>query len=398
MAATETAGEATDLGPPGRPGRLARVRRWLPLVRVAASVVMLGLLVHEVKLRSLFPVWDRTTLEFLVGGVCCTSLGIVLSAVRWQRVLAAMDLPSKLGPLLNAYLASQFLSNFLPSTIGGDALRISRLSASSRSARLAGDNAGGEGAAAFASVVLDRMSGWLILPLLCLAGLLINPTLLHLGRSSRAAVGISMVALVALVVVVGMAASPRIGGRLAGHTSWLRFMGAVHLGLGRMWHRPRAAAQVVAASIVYQLAIVGAGILAARALGIHIGPTAMLAFIPAVAIVQVLPVSVGGLGVREGAFALFLQPLGVPAGQAIALGLVMYGMHLLASLLGAPSFAVGHRGPPSDPTHTGPRPMDAGTSSSELARRGLTRPDPASRGLPERGHGRPDPTSSLALA
>ena len=137
MAATETAGEATDLGPPGRPGRLARVRRWLPLVRVAASVVMLGLLVHEVKLRSLFPVWDRTTLEFLVGGVCCTSLGIVLSAVRWQRVLAAMDLPSKLGPLLNAYLASQFLSNFLPSTIGGDALRISRLSASSRSARLA---------------------------------------------------------------------------------------------------------------------------------------------------------------------------------------------------------------------------------------------------------------------
>lgn len=346
---------------------------------------MLGLLLRQVRLRSLFPVWDGTTFELLVAGVCCTTLGIVLSAVRWQRVLAAMDLPSKLGPLLNAYLASQFLSNFLPSTIGGDALRVTRLSRSratsspapasppAAAAPASGGEGGGaaarggpEAPAAFASVVLDRMSGWLILPLLCLAGLLINPTLLHLGRSSRAAVGISVVTLAALVAVVAVAASPRLGGRLAGHTSWLRFMGAVHLGLARMWRRPGAAAQVVAASIVYQLVIVAAGILATRALGIRIGPTALLAFVPAVAIVQVLPVTVGGLGVREGAFVLFLQPLGVPAGQAIALGLVMYAMHLIASLLGAPAFAVGHRWPggPSGPWRPGLRGRPGGTTSA----------------------------------
>ncbi len=84
--------------------------------------------------------------------------------------------------------------------------------------------------------------------------------------------------------------------------------------------------------------------LGARALGIQVGPTALLAFIPAVAIVQVLPFpTVGGLGVREGALILFLTPLGVPASQAIALGLLVYVMHLVASLLGAPAFAVGNR-------------------------------------------------------
>ena len=66
-----------------------------------------------------------------------------------------------------------------------------------------------------------------------------------------------------------------------------------------------------------------------------------LAFMPAVAIAQVLPISVGGLGVREGAFVLFLGPLGVPAGQAVALGLLVYGLNLAVSLLGAPAFAVG---------------------------------------------------------
>ena len=64
---------------------------------------------------------------------------------------------------------------------------------------------------------------------------------------------------------------------------------------------------------------------------------------PAVGIAQVLPISIGGLGVREAAFVVFLHPLGVPSGQAVALGLAVYGMNLTASLLGAPAFAFGAR-------------------------------------------------------
>ena len=68
------------------------------------------------------------------------------------------------------------------------------------------------------------------------------------------------------------------------------------------------------------------------------------AFFPAVAILQVLPFpTIGGLGVREGALVLFLGPLGVSQAQAIALGLLVYGVNLAVSLLGAPAFAVGRR-------------------------------------------------------
>ena len=70
---------------------------------------------------------------------------------------------------------------------------------------------------------------------------------------------------------------------------------------------------------------------------------AVLAFVPAVAMAQVLPVSLGGLGIREGLLVLLLNPLGVPAGKAIGVGLLWYGMTLLVSLLGAPAFAIGHR-------------------------------------------------------
>jgi hypothetical protein len=68
-----------------------------------------------------------------------------------------------------------------------------------------------------------------------------------------------------------------------------------------------------------------------------------LAFFPAVAIAQVLPIGISGLGVRESAFVLFLTPLGVPAEQAVALGLLLYALNLVVSLLGAPAFAIGGR-------------------------------------------------------
>ena len=81
--------------------------------------------------------------------------------------------------------------------------------------------------------------------------------------------------------------------------------------------------------------------LAAEAVGIDVSPTAWLAFAPAVLIAQVLPLSIGGLGLREGALVLFLGPLGVSQADAILLGLLLYAINLAVSLLGAPAFAYG---------------------------------------------------------
>ena len=58
---------------------------------------------------------------------------------------------------------------------------------------------------------------------------------------------------------------------------------------------------------------------------------------------QVVPISLSGLGIREGMLALLLNPLGVSTGKAVGIGLAWYATMLIVSLLGAPAFAVGHR-------------------------------------------------------
>lgn len=309
-------------------------RGTITVMRAGASIVMLGLLLPQVNLRSLLPRWSTGTLEWLAAAMAVTFVGIVLSAVRWQRVLAALDLRARITALTSYQLAGVFVGNFLPSTIGGDVLRVSRLSAAS-----------GRGPDSFASVVLERLTGWLVLPVITLTALALNPGLLQLGLASQVAVGISAATLVLLAVVLVLAASPRLGARLEGHEGVRGFLRAVHLGLHRFRDNPGLAFEVLVAGFVYQLAVVLAAFLASEALGLDVGWTAMMAFMPAVAILQVLPITIGGLGVREGAFVLFLSRsgLGVTTQQAITLGLLIYAVNLVVSLAGAPAFAVGGR-------------------------------------------------------
>lgn len=317
-------------------------RRWMLRLRIVASVVMLVVLFQKVHLSSLFPEWTYEQFWLLVAGLGVTAVGIVLSAIRWQAVLAALGLRSRLRTLLNHYVASLFVGNFLPSTIGGDVLRVARLSAENH-----------ESPKTFASVVLERLTGWLVLPVLTLFAFGINPGLRELGTATALAAGLAVATLVLLTALLLAAAHPNVGGRLADSEGWQRFLGAVHLGLDRLRHHPSAIITVLIAGFAYQLVVVLSAFLAARALGLEsVGLTATLAFMPAVAIAQVLPISLGGLGVREGAFVLFLDPLGVERGEAIALGLLFYGMNLAVSLLGAPSFAVGGNRRTPVPTST----------------------------------------------
>lgn len=293
---------------------------------------MLWLLVSRVDLESLLPTRRASTLSWVAVGLALSLTAIVLSSLRWQRVLAVLGRPSQLPALLSHCLAGQFVSNFLPSSVGGDVLRATRLSTT-----------GETRSTSFASVVLERLSGFVALPLITLVALVASPGLRRLGAVSTVALTLSLATLVGLGLVLVAAGNGRIGARLTADSKWLGFASAVHLGIGKIRRQPSAAISVLLTALAYQLTIVCASWAGANALGMSVSWWAVMAFVPVVAIAQVLPVSLNGIGLREGAFVLLLAPLGVAAGQAVAFGLLLYGMNLVVSLLGAPAFAMGAR-------------------------------------------------------
>ena len=99
------------------------------------------------------------TFLLLLGAVVTAFVGVILSAWRWQRVLLLFDVRVPLRTLASNYLVGLFVGNVLPSTIGGDVVRVTR------SAKPIGSSS-----VAFASVVLERLTGFVALPLLVFFG------------------------------------------------------------------------------------------------------------------------------------------------------------------------------------------------------------------------------------
>jgi uncharacterized protein (TIRG00374 family) len=306
--------------------------RWGFGLRLIVSAVLLAILVSRIDFAGAFPKRGHlSTIIFFALAVLMATLGIVLSAWRWQRVLAAFGCPVPLRSLTGHYFAGQFVGNVLPSTIGGDVLRISR------SAKNIGSSE-----TAFAAVALERLSGFIALPVICLFGFLVDPSLLE-SSTAWVALLVSGITLAALAVILLLAAHPKMAGRFKEHENWTRFIGATHVGVECIRADPRAALSILATALIYQVSVVLTVGFVVLAIDAPVPVGAVIAFVPVVAMAQVVPISLSGLGVREGMFVLLLHPLGVPNGQAIGIGLLWYLTMLLVSLLGAPAFAVGNR-------------------------------------------------------
>jgi hypothetical protein len=320
-----TAGAAA----PGDPAPRRRIGFWL---RITVSVVLLAALVSRIDLSTALPENRHfSTLLWLGGAFAVAMGGIVLSAWRWQRVLIVFDREVRLRTLVGHYFSGQFVGNVLPSTIGGDVVRVTRLTQTI-----------GDAPTAFGSVALERLTGFIALPLLSLIGFAVDPGLLGARRSWIALLA-SGVTTVALIAILFLAAHPRLAGRYRHDEGWTRFIGAVHVGVERMRREPRRAAAALGTAMLYQASLVVTMWCVAHALGAPVPSGALLAYVPAVAMAQVLPLSLAGLGVREGMLVLLLTPLGVTTGQAVGMGLLWYLIMLVVSMFGAPSFAVGSR-------------------------------------------------------
>jgi uncharacterized protein (TIRG00374 family) len=304
-------------------------RAWTAWVRLLASVGFFAVIVYKAHLgEALHDATNSATVGYLALGVAVTGIGIILSAWRWQRVLVAIGEPVPLRRLTSLYFAGQFIGNVLPTSIGGDVLRVLRLSADT-----------GSSTSSFASVVLERMTGWVVLPVLSLTGFALSPEARDMGAAAHVGLGVAAGTLLLLAIVLFLAGHPRAAGRFADRKSWSRFIGAVHFGVVRLRRHPGSVLGVLGASFVYQFTTVLAFALAIRIAGLHVPLAAVLAIAPIVAIAQVVSPLQAGLGLREGALFFFLRPLvGANLQDASTAGVVFFAMVAIVSLWGIPSF------------------------------------------------------------
>ncbi len=286
------------------------MKKWKFWVRVVVGLGLLVWIIRRTDLHALSISVGPGLLLGVAGAVFAIAVAQGLAAWRW-RVIMGPGAPAW-GYLYRLYLIGLFFSLFLPTSIGGDTVRAAAASAGSV-------NPG----SAVASVVLDRIVGVLALVFYFIVGVVIDPAAfarltgelgvrmpsgMKLAVAGTTVVGI----LVALVVLGRRSAAVR---RAIDEGSRLTVLFA---------QSPRA----LSAALGLGLAVQGAYIAAWGALATGLGwslPLGFLLFaVPFVSLAAMAPVTINGLGVREGAWLLLLTPRGIAGPNAVAYGLLYF--------------------------------------------------------------------------
>ncbi len=309
---------------------------WLIFIQTGISLGMLTWLFWRIvkndEVSKILEGWNTASIFWVIGALLLTFFSFICATLRWQRIGLALHIREPGRKMFSHFMAGQFISNFLPTTVGGDVVRVTRLTRDT-----------GEPKNSFASVILDRFIGWPILGIISLLGFGLNPGLIDKGGGSAAtAIFISMGTILLFLLVSWWATHENTGKRLSKSIGILEYLSAIHIGLSALRTDPIHALQVLTTSFVMQFSSILAAGCAVEALNIHpIGLLALMAYVPSILIIQVLPISIGGFGVRETAFVVAFHTIGVDEVQSLQLGLMLGFMNLIVSLIGAPALAFG---------------------------------------------------------
>jgi uncharacterized membrane protein YbhN (UPF0104 family) len=313
-----------------QPDRSSARHYTLLAAKIAVSIILLTILFSKIDVGQLWQGVRSASFVWLAVALALYSVNILASVWRWHLLLHAQSVFIQRRRLLSSFLVANFFNNFLPSNVGGDVVRISDSARYTKSKTIA-----------TLVVLMDRGLGVLALVLVAaiaataavslhpVAAVPVWPMWLWVGFFGGAAVSAP-----ALLAPGGFGRLLRplmvfhpewVGGRIENLTNVL----------ARFRDRPRALAACFAAALFVQATMVVFYFLVAYALHLNVPLSDLGVIVPISFVVQLLPVSLNGFGVREATFSLYFQRIGQPIAAALLVSLVGQALIMLFSVSGA---------------------------------------------------------------
>jgi hypothetical protein len=228
--------------------------------------------------------------------------------------------------LISSYFVGLFFNNFLPTGMGGDVVRIYDVAKYSR-----------QPSASAASVIAERALGSFAQGLIALFGLALG---YEMAKSFSAAIMALFLGLCLLLLVLlfgeRWARRLNLPDPFSLKSKALRVLESISFCLR---NKP-VAIWVVCVSLLFHAMVVLINYLIFRALGANVSLVSCFLLIPIISVITLLPISINGLGVREGAYIYFFGRLGLSTMESVAASLLFFFLLTLVSLIGGVIFAL----------------------------------------------------------
>jgi uncharacterized membrane protein YbhN (UPF0104 family) len=231
-------------------------------------------------------------------------------AYRWKTLAEVQGLSAPLKKFVLYYYIGMFFNLFLPTSIGGDIGKCYLLSRGRAHLKQA-----------VLSVLADRGVGFAAMTAIALAALS-QSSVLTIPPVLRWTLYFSG-GLFFLAFLIPFSAGSRIQAR------WPRLSPVMNY-----WKSPGLLAYLFALSLVLQGSVIGLHILVGKAVGLSLPAGYYFVFTPLVVAISMIPVSLNGLGLREGAYIYFLRQADVPIETGMAFGLSWFVILFVSGLVG----------------------------------------------------------------
>jgi uncharacterized membrane protein YbhN (UPF0104 family) len=314
--------------PQDQPNSSSLRRSVVLAIKLAVSVGLLVILFSKIDVAELWRTARLASVPWLFAALAVFAASTFIAVWRWNLLLKTQHVEIGFASLLATFLVSSYFNNFLPSNIGGDVVRIGDTGRHVNSKTLA------------ATVVLmDRILGLIALVFVAALGAT------AIGRFHHTAAPIWPAWLWAGFLAGAAATTPAVFapagfGRMLRpltvfHPEWVGNRITTLTGaLARFGAEPAALVTAFTGAIGVQGALVLFYFAVAYALHLDIALWDLAVVVPMSFVVQLLPVSIGGFGVREAFFSYYFHRIGQPIEDAVLLSLVAQALLMLFSLSG----------------------------------------------------------------
>jgi glycosyltransferase 2 family protein len=305
------------------------MRRFRIPLTLAFTGLALAYLVWKVDLHETIdvlldadPWWFALAVAIMIG----TALPM---ALRWQWLMRAQSMPDSFAWLTRAYFVSYTAGQILPTSIGGDAMRVYETARRHQ----------GRTADITAIVLLERGLGGASTVLLGAIGFVLALGTYDVGAYLWIEGAFVLGTLVLIFLFFARTARPLLirTQPLLRRLRIERHMRAFYDGV----HHFRGHVRLIVGVFVFTTVIQAVRVLAlwagGKAVGIDLGPRIYYVMGPLFFLVLLVPFTLNGIAVREAFFVSFLGSVGVPADQAFASGFLFF---LVTAMLALPGAAI----------------------------------------------------------
>ncbi|MEO0092976.1 MAG: lysylphosphatidylglycerol synthase transmembrane domain-containing protein [candidate division WOR-3 bacterium] len=297
------------------------------ILRIGLAIGLLIWLLAKVNIRESLVSMRNANPFYLLLTIICFFLLILVSVWRWKVILDEKSLSFSLSYLLTVYFATWFFNNVLPTAIGGDVIRIIYTIKDNQKAQ------------AFSATFVDRMIGFVGL---FFFALLASAWLLVVQNQTRFLI-LNLVGFLILLVIIFILFNDRAHrffSKIFQRIKVFRlgvFFDQLYDAIKDYRRKPKALLVSFLLSLLIQAILALSWFYTGYAVGIRIAVSYYFLYCPIIGLLTMIPITIGGLGIRENSFVTFFGQVGVNSVQATSTSLlyliVNYGYALVGGIV-----------------------------------------------------------------